>query len=269
MSFLFITYFPCDAFAADYTVRFPFLGVQHKLDESLNKVVVTRILPTSNVYKAGLRAGDVILAIGGSAIISDDHLKDVVYDLTPAEKIRLTLQRNGESQTIEFILESKEFKAYYNDTLGKHDFHGNDDIGIISHEITGSGLSQVRQYLRNYMKLLSGIEKGEYEPTHAAYAAISGFYQMYDKGKTSKASTDTDIYVLVSYLFYKSLNDIMSKMSNDFKKSKVRDSDKYLVAFADNLYNFYYSPNFRDIPDITQQTANLNYLKAALAEAED
>lgn len=269
MSFLFIAYFPCESFAIEYTVRFPFLGVQHQLDKSLNKVVVNRILPTSNVYKAGLRARDVIIAINTSGIVSDDQLKNVVYDLTPAEKVRLTLQRNGESKTIEFILESKEFKAYYNDTLGKHDFDRKDDIGIITHDITGSGLSQFRQYLRNYMKLLSKVEKGESDSTDAAFAAISGFYKMYDKGKKSKTSTDTDIYVLVSYLFYKSLNDIMSKMSNDFKKSKIRDSDQFLVAFADNLYKYYYSPNFSDIPDIKQQTANLNYLKTALAKVED
>lgn len=269
MSFLSIAYLPCESLAIEYTVRFPFLGVLHRLDESLNKVVVMKILPASNVYKAGLRAADVILAIGGSTIVSDDQLKDVVFDLTPGEKVRLSLQRNGESRTIEFILESKEFKAYYNDTLEKHDFHRKDDIGIISHEITGSGLSQFRQYLRNYMKLLSGVERGEYDPHFAAYAAISGFYQMYDKGKTSKANTDTDIYVLVSYLFYKSLNDMMSKMSSDFKKSKIRDSDKYLIAFADNLYKYYYSPNFSDIPDIKQQAVNLNFLKASLAKAED
>ena len=56
--------------------------------------------------KAGLHAGDVVTAVDGKAISSGDALVAAVRSHRPGDQVKLTITRNGQTQTITATLGS-------------------------------------------------------------------------------------------------------------------------------------------------------------------
>ena len=54
--------------------------------------------------QAGLRIGDLILAVGETEITSNSVLSDVLAAYDPGDVVRLTIQRNGEQFTANVTL---------------------------------------------------------------------------------------------------------------------------------------------------------------------
>lgn len=62
--------------------------------------VVAQIFPNSAAQKAGLKEGDVVLAVDGKAIRDANQLRNAIGLLTVGERVTLTILRDGETKTI-------------------------------------------------------------------------------------------------------------------------------------------------------------------------
>jgi putative serine protease PepD len=65
---------------------------------------VDDVIAGSGAETAGLRPGDVILAIDGEQITSNDQLGEIVREHEPGDSIELTIERNGEQQTLTAVI---------------------------------------------------------------------------------------------------------------------------------------------------------------------
>jgi hypothetical protein len=263
---LFLFVYTSSLSAEEYIVRYPQLGIKTHWDKSANMVIVEDVKKDANVYKAGIRPGDAISMIGMSAATSMMGVKYAILDLTPGKTEKITYKRNGEVKETQFIVETKEYKTFYNNDLTKHKFPRTDNESMLHHGITRSGFSRYLQYISNYIKLLEKVETGEFDPEVAAFSAISGFYYLHDAGKKTKIHKD--VYAAVNKRFYDALILISAKISNDFKNSKIKRTDANLVNFINIIFENYYLPNYDDLPDIQNQTANLNAMKEILVKFE-
>lgn len=69
------------------------------------------VLKKSNAYKAGLREGDVILAVNDLKIDSENPLNDVVRKYAPGDKLDVKFWRNGLEKSVSVVLNSsKDFE---------------------------------------------------------------------------------------------------------------------------------------------------------------
>lgn len=62
--------------------------------------VIARIFPNSAAQRAGLKAGDVVLAVDGKAIRNANQLRNAIGLLTVGERVTLTVLRDGKTRTI-------------------------------------------------------------------------------------------------------------------------------------------------------------------------
>ncbi|WP_232203520.1 S1C family serine protease [Rubrobacter xylanophilus] len=95
-------------------VRAPFLGIvpvdltsqEAELYglEVTSGALVARVEPGSPADEAGLRRGDIIVALDGTEIRSSGDLYSALRDYRPGDEVRLTVVRNGERQRIEVTL---------------------------------------------------------------------------------------------------------------------------------------------------------------------
>jgi putative serine protease PepD len=61
---------------------------------------VDDVLPGSGADDAGLRPGDVIVAIDGEEITSNEQLGEIIGEHRPGDTIEITFERGGEEQTV-------------------------------------------------------------------------------------------------------------------------------------------------------------------------
>ena len=77
--------------------------------------IIAQVTPDGPAAKAGLKQGDVVLAVNGERIGEMRRLPRVIADIPPGETIRLTVWRNGREQTVRTTVgtypESKEAAA--------------------------------------------------------------------------------------------------------------------------------------------------------------
>ena len=79
---------------------------------SLDKVqgaLVSTVQPGSPAERAGIRRGDVIVAVNGSAMKDGNSLRNEISQLMPGSSVKLTLLRNGKEDTVDVKL--AELKA--------------------------------------------------------------------------------------------------------------------------------------------------------------
>ncbi len=67
-------------------------------------VLVGDVTPDSPAARAGLRRGDVIIAIDGKSVDDVGHFRNLVAGTTPGTKVRLTIVRDEREQTLEFAV---------------------------------------------------------------------------------------------------------------------------------------------------------------------
>ena len=70
-------------------------------------LLISQIEPNSNAYAAGLEVGDRIVALNGIATTSIEALKQAKTSLVPGEPAELQVLRNGETQTICFVVQTE------------------------------------------------------------------------------------------------------------------------------------------------------------------
>jgi putative serine protease PepD len=82
-----------------------YLGVQ--LGDTGSNARVASIKANTPAAKAGLRAGDVITAIGGTHVSSSDEVRAAINARKPGERVSVTYTRNGTSHTVSLTLASR------------------------------------------------------------------------------------------------------------------------------------------------------------------
>lgn len=95
-------------------VVYPFLGISYAnidaeaaVDNNLpvqQGALVSQVVPNGPSAAAGLRAGDIITAIGGTQIGPDETLRSVLLELTPGDTVTLDVLRDGRSLTLDVTL---------------------------------------------------------------------------------------------------------------------------------------------------------------------
>ncbi len=81
------------------TVAHAYLGVQ-VTDAANGGAQVASIQSGSPAAAAGLRAGDVVTAVGGKSITSANDLTSAIVAAEPGDRVRLTVRRDGAARTI-------------------------------------------------------------------------------------------------------------------------------------------------------------------------
>ena len=100
-----------DDMIAGRTVRHAYLGISVGDDPTGAGARVDAIRAGSPASKAGLRAGDVIVAANRTKVASANQLTAVVAEHQPGDALRLTVQRNGSSLDVEVTLGTRPATA--------------------------------------------------------------------------------------------------------------------------------------------------------------
>ena len=58
------------------------------------------MLPGSGAEGAGLRPGDVIVAVDGEGVTSNERLGELIAEHEAGDQIEVTIERDGEEQTV-------------------------------------------------------------------------------------------------------------------------------------------------------------------------
>jgi serine protease Do len=67
-------------------------------------VVVYQVLPGSGADRAGLRQGDVITALNGTAINDPNSFRNMIAATAPGSEVTLTMKRGGREQQVRATL---------------------------------------------------------------------------------------------------------------------------------------------------------------------
>jgi putative serine protease PepD len=91
----------------DGGVQHAFLGVGATAtvaDGGTEGVEITEVRDGSAADEAGIRAGDVIVSVGGTSIATPDALQSAVDARQPGDQIRIELERDGDVRTVTVTL---------------------------------------------------------------------------------------------------------------------------------------------------------------------
>ena len=91
--------------AASTEGRTGHLGVSAKLDAK-GRVVIEELALDSAAAKAGLRAGDVLLAVGDTGLKSAEDLRAAIQSRAPGEIVDLEIERAGSKQKLSAMLDA-------------------------------------------------------------------------------------------------------------------------------------------------------------------
>jgi S1-C subfamily serine protease len=62
--------------------------------------VVIAVVPDSPADEAGIRPGDMILAVDDQEVSPTRDLKDIIQDYEPGDRVRLTFLRDGQKEDV-------------------------------------------------------------------------------------------------------------------------------------------------------------------------
>jgi membrane-associated protease RseP (regulator of RpoE activity) len=98
-------------------------GVIPVLPEAIGKarsgaVFVSRIFKDTPLNKAGIKAGDLILAVNTRKVESLEDFHKLVDHCTPGEKISLTIYRSGETMNLPVVVGRETYQRWHYFSLG-------------------------------------------------------------------------------------------------------------------------------------------------------
>jgi len=91
------------------TIRRAYLGVS--TSEGNGGAVVQQATDGGPAAKAGLRAGDVIVAVGGQRIQTPDDVAQAIQDKHPGDSVELQVRRDGDLKTLDVKLAARPQQA--------------------------------------------------------------------------------------------------------------------------------------------------------------
>jgi serine protease Do len=74
------------------------------LPRTTKGVTVTDVSPDSAAEKAGLKRGDVVLALGGKTVASVRELRLAIAELPPGTKVQMTISRDKKERIVDVVL---------------------------------------------------------------------------------------------------------------------------------------------------------------------
>ena len=80
---------------------------QLKLDFEGDGLVITEVMGNSAAQDAGLKKGDIIKSVNGTAVTMPSELQEIVTRFKPGDKINLTYSRDGKEKIISATLKNK------------------------------------------------------------------------------------------------------------------------------------------------------------------
>ncbi len=92
---------------AGKTVAHPYFGVMVQDSSSPLGAALAEILPGTPAAKAGLKVGDVVTALDGTAVHDDADLSAVIDSKQPGESMKVTYVRGGKTATVTVTLASR------------------------------------------------------------------------------------------------------------------------------------------------------------------
>jgi putative serine protease PepD len=91
------------------TIRRPYLGVSTAPGDG--GAVVREATAGGPAARAGLRAGDVIVAVGGAKVREPDDVATAIQDRRPGQTVTIEIERNGDRRTLEVELGTRPGSA--------------------------------------------------------------------------------------------------------------------------------------------------------------
>ena len=86
------------------SVQHAYLGVALEGVNGSAGARIGEVRPGTPAAKAGLKAGDVVVKIDGTSVGSSDRLRSLIDAKRPGDKVKLTVQRGGETVTLDVTL---------------------------------------------------------------------------------------------------------------------------------------------------------------------
>ncbi len=65
---------------------------------------VDSVMPESAAIKAGIKSGDVIVAVDGRSIQQTSELQEIIAEHRPGDKVNITVNRNGDTKKFDVVL---------------------------------------------------------------------------------------------------------------------------------------------------------------------
>jgi putative serine protease PepD len=93
-----------DALIADGEVEHAYLGVSTEDAADVDGARIAEVRAGTPAERAGLETGDVVTALDGDEVASADELRRRVDAHAPGDQVELTLERSGDTQTVEVTL---------------------------------------------------------------------------------------------------------------------------------------------------------------------
>lgn len=85
----------------DHVVDHPTIGIYFRAGTNPLEIIVDRLIPDGPADKAGLKAGDVILAANGTKVDNVLGFASYLFELTPGETLKLKIRRGPSEKEIE------------------------------------------------------------------------------------------------------------------------------------------------------------------------
>jgi putative serine protease PepD len=93
-----------DALISGGSVEHAYLGVSIEDTQSGNGAAIAQVRSSTPAADAGLQTGDVVTKLNGTSITSADQLRTAIDSKQPGDTVQLTVQRNGNTRTVEVTL---------------------------------------------------------------------------------------------------------------------------------------------------------------------
>lgn len=123
--------------------------------------VVSQIEDGSPAARAGLKPGDVIVAVNGRPVAGSADLRNVIGLLRVGQKVEIEVVRNGKTRRLQAVITEQQVVAVAGDKISKR-FRGAEFS--MSEVISGgerSELIQVRKVKRNSNAYQAGLREGD------------------------------------------------------------------------------------------------------------